>query len=227
MFDEIANFPPDPMALPGGLRAIITGEYGINPKYAQVSISAGDHRELNADERDCANIDPGVTYAAHTNQFGDELGDRGLISLCPIAFRFPTIAQITNGSPGCQGLGSYDSGLMTPLGGHVLHELIHWRYLVYDGPLFDEIVVEQEGVPDGENIISDYDADSSNEFEPPDGYGPYHTRLLAEHEGSSDAVNNADNYRWYAQSKFWQWRCGRSFGPAPDNSYNDKLRVPS
>ncbi len=193
-----------------------------------MSISAGDHMRLNADERDCVNVHPDVTYAAHTRQFGD-LGNQALISICSIAFSFPSLGQILDpgkAGPGCAGLGTVDSGWMTPLGGHILHELIHWRFLVYDGPEFDQLIVEQQGVPDGENIISDYDSESSPEFEPPDGYGPYHTRQLRAHD-NGDAVNNVDNYRWYAQSMYWKWKCGRYFGPAPDNSYSDKLRVPT
>ena len=173
-------------------------------------------------------MDPDVTLFAHTRQFAD-LGNQALISICPVSFRFPSLGQILDPSkagPGCAGLGPVDSGWMTSLGGHILHELIRWRFLVYDGPLFDETIVEHEGVPDGENIISDYDSEESSEIEPPNGYGPYNTRQRREHK-NNDAVNNVDNYRWYAQSMYWKWKCGRSFGPAPDDSYTDMLRVPS
>ena len=32
--------------------------------------------------------------------------------------------------------------------------------------------------------------------------------------GKSEAIQNADNYVWYAKSKYYSWICSRRFGPA-------------
>jgi hypothetical protein len=41
---------------------------------------------------------------------------------------------------------------------------------------------------------------------------------LAQH-GNGDARKNADNYRWYALSKYWSRKCdGRMFSASIDNS---------
>jgi hypothetical protein len=34
--------------------------------------------------------------------------------------------------------------------------------------------------------------------------------------GTVAAINNAENYVWYALTKFWSAKCGREFGPAVD-----------
>lgn len=118
---------------------------------------------MEPDERDCQDLNNGDTNYAYLNQFGD-LENRALISICDVAFRFPSLGQIADvdkAGPGCNGLGPYDSGWMTPLGGLVLHELFHWRYLLRDVQGFDDIVQELEGEKD-ENIIVDYDGKLSS-----------------------------------------------------------------
>ena len=235
VFDEIANLQElSDAAEPWFLSEILKHkERVLNPKFALVSISAGDHHELELDERECELHDPSErTLFAHARQFGD-LGDRALISLCDAALRFPTLNSIVinderrtgRGDPGCDGMGAVDSGWMTSLGGHILPEIIHWRYIFVLGiDDWIEVVTDYKEDEDDEKIIVDYDANEGSFMTPPSGYGPYNTRALASHR-NGEAINNADNYRWYAPSKYFQWKCGRSFGPAPDETFGDDLRL--
>jgi hypothetical protein len=57
-------------------------------------------------------------------------------------------------------------------------------------------------------------------IDPPDGYGPYNAKRLKDRALSEPGVNwfyptlnNADNYMWYALSKWWGFACGKQFGP--------------
>lgn len=123
---DIADGAPLPDAL---LRA-----WSMNPKYISLTISWGDNQRLPEDEKDCQNIDSDFEWAAYTTQFG-ELGNEAWMSLCEETMLFPSLAEIEDpqqAGPGCDGLGSTDSGWMTSLGGHILHELIHWRFLLED-----------------------------------------------------------------------------------------------
>ena len=97
----------------------------------------GDHPSLDEAEKQCSKQHD-YLYSAYTVQFG-ELEDRALISICNDGFKFPGLKQIidaalplSQGGPGCAGLGTHDNGLMTSLGGQLLHEFVHWRYLLQD-----------------------------------------------------------------------------------------------
>ena len=200
------------------MRNTIENFVGINAKYDQLSISAGDHPELEEDEKRCPDIDSSHSWAAYTIQFGD-LERRSLLSICDFGFRLPSLNQILDpakAGPGCAGLGDHDSGRMTSLGSEILHEVIHWRYLLQDVADFDDVLMEYDDTDEGENIIIDFDGGESSFMSPSDGYEPVHAHKLVGH-GEGDAVNNADNYRWYAQSKYWSFMCGKCFGPARDN----------
>jgi len=60
---------------------------------------------------------------------------------------------------------------------------------------------------------------------PPDGYGPANAaQLVINNQG--DSVQNADNYRWYVVSKYWQWICKRQFDKQDDPDKDDKMIPP-
>ena len=216
------------ITIPDDTKDILKKFISIDEKYTDLSISAGDHAELDDDEKDCPDINSDHKWAAYTVQFG-ELGDRALMSICDYGLHLPSLDEIRDPArvgPGCAGLGDHDSGLMTSLGGQILHELIHWRYLLKDVADFDDVVEQHEDTDDGENIIIDFEGGESSFMTPDDGYGPVNAHLLVAH-GVGDAVNNTDNYRWFAQSKYWAFMCGRCFGPALDNvADGDSARRP-
>jgi hypothetical protein len=131
-------------------------------------------------------------------------------------------------------MGDYDNGFMTSLGGHLLHELMHWDYLFQGVPGYDEAVKATL-----RGRIDDYDYETwseglKDEFpdlewpeEPSNGYQPNNAREL---NGASEQENlgrrNADNYRWYSQSKYWSFRCKKEFGANEDYDQHsdDRLR---
>ena len=97
----------------------------------------GDHPSLDEAEKQCSKQHD-YLYTAYTVQFGD-LEDRALISICNDGLKFPGLKQImdaalplSQGGPGCAGLGTHDNGLMTSLGAQLLHEFVHWRFLLQD-----------------------------------------------------------------------------------------------
>jgi len=38
----------------------------------------------------------------------------------------------------------------------------------------------------------------------------------------AETIQNADNFVWYAQSKYWSWICQKTFGAAVDPSDDEK-----
>lgn len=162
------------------------------------------------------------------------------------AFDFPSFDEIFT-KRGCGGLGQYDSGLMTSLGAHLLHEMVHWRLLVRaenNRERFDAVIPHVVILPDPDDedleieeehdYIDDYDRDQQEdpEIDPLTGYGPKNAHDLVVNGGGA-SFRNADNYRWYAVSKYWSWRCtlaamGRrvTFGQQDNNDLGDKQIPP-
>jgi len=111
----------------------------LNPRYRKLTIWAGHHPDL-PDPGDDPGSDPeedpegDITVAATTFQLDEVdgiLDDRNA-AICRVskrAFDYPTLKQIINDRT-CEKLRPADSGLMTSLGAHLLHEMFHWRYLV-------------------------------------------------------------------------------------------------
>ncbi|EXJ70876.1 uncharacterized protein A1O5_05868 [Cladophialophora psammophila CBS 110553] len=152
----------------------------------------------------------------------------GLISLCPGSGLFtyrlslkdtenpPAWARaggMPDGTPlpgfGCAGLGDRDTAFMKVMGSTVLHELLHWPWMFLSVPDYDRLI------PDHDHRIWDYDGP----WVPGGAYGPYNTMRINQlpadpRTGKSQSLQNADNYVWYALSRYWSFRCGRSFGPA-------------
>lgn len=147
-------------------------------------------------------------------------GNRAYTQVYRRAFDYPSLNDIFTKRT-CAGLGRYDSGLMTSLGAHLLHEMVHWRLLVRasnNEEQFDEVIPHTVLVPDpndedelqeeDRDYIDDYDR---NQYEDPDidprtGYGPTNAHELVIN-GDDACFRNADNYRWYAVSKYWSWKC--------------------
>ncbi|KIW76207.1 hypothetical protein Z517_10953 [Fonsecaea pedrosoi CBS 271.37] len=154
------------------------------------------------------------------------LGDIALVSMCDEAFEYPSPEETanppssvkapeSNPEPGytCDGLGDDDSDWMTSPGGILLHELLHWTFLLDDITGFSDIIDENDD--EFPQIVDLWGPD------PPDGYGPFHVMQLRT-QGAYIAIQNADTYRCYAQSKYWTWKCGKSFGRAQSDEDNTR-----
>ncbi|KAH0846183.1 hypothetical protein FOPE_12510 [Fonsecaea pedrosoi] len=152
--------------------------------------------------------------------------------MCDEAFEYPSPEEVANppssvkapeGNPEpgytCDGLGDDDSDWMTSPGGILLHELLHWTFLLDDITGFSDIIDENDD--EFPQIVDFWGPD------PPDGYGPFHAMQLRS-QGAYVAIQNADTYRCYAQSKYWTWKCGKSFGRAQsdeDNTRRTGIRI--
>ncbi|OQU98033.1 hypothetical protein CLAIMM_03870 [Cladophialophora immunda] len=159
----------------------------------------------------------------------------GLISLCPDSGLFqyrlslrdtedpPAWARVggdPSGTPlagfGCDGLGDRDTAYMKVIGATVLHELFHWPWMFLSVPDY------AARVPDHDHRIWDYDGPWA-----PGAYGPFNALRINQlpadpRTGNSQSLQNADNYVWYALSRYWSFRCAKTFGPAlsADDNYN-------
>ena len=209
VFRTIANMPL-PAKLDDSTIIDILSSPGVHEMSAQFNrlvLSVGDHPDLPSTKQLCERSENGnplaFTFLSHA------LGDWAWISFCEDAWQYPSLDQIYNpvdankGKPGwgCDGLGDHDSEFMTTLGGLLLHELMHWTWLLYNFPNFDDLIGQGAiGLPQ----IGDFPGP-----EPADGYGSLHAKQLK-------SVENADNYRCYAESKYWQYRCGRPFKESMD-----------
>ncbi|KIW89774.1 uncharacterized protein Z519_09931 [Cladophialophora bantiana CBS 173.52] len=232
VFQTIANIPLS-QELDGdnvvGILSSASVAQDLQPKFDQLEIAYGNHPTLPENKQDCgkaaAKGEGGITAAF---AFIDPrvLGDIALVSMCDEAFEYPTLEEIANPSssardpqgnpePGytCDGLGDHDSDWMTSPGGVLLHELLHWTFLLEDIPGFEDIIDENE-----DNFPQIIDFWGPN---PPDGYGPFRASQLRD-LGAYVAIQNADTYRCYAQSKYWAWKCGKPFEPA--QSEDDNIR---
>lgn len=186
---------------------------------------------------------PDLEISATTFQDLGPEGQKAYTQMYKRAFDFPSLNDIFNKRT-CSGLGQYDSGLMTSLGAHLVHEMIHWRLLVRDlnnKQKYDEIIPHTIYLPDPEDeeedeeVVQDFIDDyNKNEYKDPDidpstGYGPANTHLLVINGGMA-SFRNADNYRWYAVSKYWSWRCTLAargqkvvFGQQDNNQLGDDI----
>ncbi|KIX95962.1 uncharacterized protein Z520_08217 [Fonsecaea multimorphosa CBS 102226] len=111
-------------------------------------------------------------------------------------------------------------------------------YLNYDGkapreandPAWPELF---KGIPTYMQVIEEHQfgpqiADYIIPGPFPDPYGPFNAASLAKFPadkktGYSLAIQNAENYVWYANSKYWAWKCNRPFAAATteaDNMFN-------
>ncbi|KIW12382.1 hypothetical protein PV08_09659 [Exophiala spinifera] len=239
VFRAVANIPLDLTIDSQNVEHVLnTGS--LNPRYSQLSIAYGDNPKWS--ERTCEMQLPGdgiFGYLYFASPFG-------YMSLCrgTLFERFLTLEDTFNPPPwaranndpngqplpgwGCDGFGDHDNSYMEVLGSWVLHELMHFQPLFYDIPNWKAI--QHTGwirdFPDG--------ATPGMSGGPPNGYGPYYARLINALPpdpvmGLSQSVGNADNYAWYALSKYWSLTCGKPFGPSntrEDNVNFSKRKAP-
>lgn len=113
--------------------------------------------------------------------------------------------------------------------------MFHWRYLIrtaanqedYD-LIIDRYYFDQEFNLIPYNCPVDYRPsapEGTRPNDPPDGYGPAHAAELVLNN-EEDSLRNADNYRWYVVSKYWQWICKRQFDKQDDTMQDDRM-IPS
>ena len=70
--------------------------------------------------------------------------------------------------------------------------------------------------PKGEKVIVDYERTKNDNSVPPNGYGPFNAWALRQYNNRR-AKSNADNYRWYALSRFFTKRFNKAFKAALTN----------
>lgn len=228
VFMEVANIHADHIDSQN-VESILSASsvaYELHEKFGNLEIALGDHPEVEEGERLCGRIltASGFGVYSYTTLDFDELdldaedgGQYAWQSLCEEAFDFPFLWEIellaTDLSghilPGhtCAGLGDRDSDYMDSPGGILLHELMHWTYLLETVDRFSSLIEPDEG---GFHQIRDY---SNPSGVPINGLGAFNAMQL-KNRARYDAIQNADNFKWYALSKFWSWRCRRTFGPA-------------
>ncbi|KAK5050403.1 hypothetical protein LTR84_003684 [Exophiala bonariae] len=199
--------------------------FQLHDKFQNLEIALGDHPEVEDEDKICGRIltETGFgVYAYTTLDFDDfdidaEGSKFSWQSICEESFEFPFLWDIellaTDPSGHvlaghtCAGLGDRDSDFMDSPGGIILHELTHWSYLLENIPGFSDLIEGDEG---GFHQIKDY---SNPGGTPPNGLGAFHA-LQLRNVGPYTSIQNADNFKWYALSKYWAWRCGRVFSPS-------------
>lgn len=151
--------------------------------------------------------------------------DGACISMCDLVWDHPPLQEIFQpeiewiGHPGfgCETLLGEDTNLMLPAGGVLLREMLKWNYLFSDNVREWDIRIRTNAIH--EHQINEYQAPGPNSI-PPNGRGPYNAALLKTlpRGALSETVNNAENYVWFALSRYWSIKCGAVFGPATDPS---------
>lgn len=177
VFRTIANFPVEEQIDDQTIIEIISSASVVSelqPKLAKLEIALGNHPALPEDRNLCGTQSAGGTVFAFTYADPSALGDVALISLCEQTFQYPSLQEIENppstvrdaeGNPllgyTCDGLGDHDSDWMSSPGGVLLHELMHWIYLLEDIPNYYDLIEENEL---GDHQIGDFNGPN-----PPDG----------------------------------------------------------
>lgn len=148
--------------------------HDLQPKFEKLEIALGNNPSVPRSKQACGKQFGGGTAFAYSYIDPAALGPVALVSLCEDTFLFPTLDQIENPPPEkkdgqgkplpgftCDGLGDHDTDWMTTPGGILLHEMIHWTYLLEDVPNYDDIIDEND---DGFPQIADFGGP-----DPPDG----------------------------------------------------------
>lgn len=220
-----------------------------NPILKDLTIIAGKARPEEVPPEDQPDLEDGegdeLDIFCTTFQNYGENDDKAFSEYFRLAFDFPSLDEIFTLRT-CAGLGPTDSGLMTSLGAHMLHEMVHWRDLVRadnNKERFDAVVVHNIWAPNPDNegqyeeeemdIITDYSVKNYKNppAKPTTGYGPVNTRQLVLN-GNHASFQNADNYRWYGVVKYWSWRCTQANGgkkwefKQQTNEYMDDSMIP-
>ncbi|EXJ65256.1 hypothetical protein A1O7_01597 [Cladophialophora yegresii CBS 114405] len=226
VFRTIANIPFNQQFEPRtvGQYLQMLDAYGwLNPKFEQLSIAVGDNPDAGPPSysryKKCSDGGLAGVMLYDPRRYGR----RGLMSLCPQTFETfyslrdieqpPAWALDENGNPeegfSCSNMLDRDTDYMLSPGAILLHELIHWPYLLQDIPGYSTLI--RQYPRNDWSTIWDFTGPS-----PTDGYGPFNAMAVrnlpvSPATGTSQAIQNADNFVWYAVSKYWSWRCGRQF----------------
>jgi hypothetical protein len=120
----------------------------------------------------------------------------------------------------CASLETTTSYAMDNLAATVLHEYLHWNYLIAGGNA-------NRGAPP---LIRDWNIPFVPDADPSSGYGPYYSmrinQLYAQPGLSSngrarpDPYSNAENYVWFALEEYFKWKC-----PDYAGGFSDPLPV--
>ncbi len=231
VFRTIANIPIDMSVadvrghLSGGLLTIISTDT-LNPMFTDLIISFGDHPG-GMDNSGCSQD---VTLEGYQTILRSDVS-KFIITLCIPAWSYPPIGAIVNPPAdrvgqngfGCDGLGNRDSDLMMVPGSVLLHEMMHMGELFSGTVRNRDAKINTISAETHVHFIADYAGDLVHNWE---GYGPYYAHQLVDiPDGAySNALNNADNYVWYALSKFWSVQCQRQFGESIDAKKAVRLR---
>jgi hypothetical protein len=225
VFRTIANIPLDISIedLNGNapdLSTMLTDS--LNSKFPSLQIAIGDHPDRDDQDEQCEDNHIDGFFSFDNND-----PTAGLLSICNGAWRYPALDDIFEppaswrGKPGfeCNGLGPRESNFELPLGGVILHEMLHWPYLFQnDVPDWSTKVPTLPQYPTVRQI-PDYKDYTGN---PPDGYGPYYApQLKTVPKGMWGGqypitTNNADSFVYFATTKYWSLKCNRNFAPPVD-----------
>ncbi len=111
----------------------------LNPKFADLSISLGDHPDIREVDRGKSCNDGEL--GAQTTYLPSQYGNRALMALCPPSFEFYYSLQDIHDPPewalsavggkpepgfSCDGLLGRDTSYMLSPGSVIIHELMHW-----------------------------------------------------------------------------------------------------
>jgi hypothetical protein len=216
MFRTVANIPLDRQFDPFNVAeylASMAKNAQIHPKFAELTISLGNHPDVR--DRDRGRSCNDGKLGAQTTYLPAQYGDRALMAICRPSLEFyyalqdiehPPSWALTapGGKPeegfGCDGLLDRDTSYMLSPGAVILHELMHWPCLLQDIPGYASLA---QRTTHGYSKILDFPGPS-----PPDGYGPFNSAVIrnlpiSAFTGSSQAIRNADNFVWYAVDKYW------------------------
>ena len=198
----------------------------LNPDFAGLSISYGDNPGRPMHDDPCKNTKCGEFGLWGHLVFDADKPENAWMSICPITFEvFYSIQTMLSppdtlkNEPGMAttGLGDTETDYLETPGLTVLHELMHWPYLFRNVPDYARKIRLD---PDNYPQILDY----TSTTEPKDGYGAYYAqqiKKLPNKDGFSEALNNADNYAWFANVKFWSWKSKTwFFPPVSQNDYD-------
>lgn len=168
----------------------------------------------------CENVedDAWLVYDPRAPRPDEDFDGSAYMTLCPESrtFKFCVSLDMTENPPdwgrvggvasgapewgfGCEGLQGRDTSLMKVVGTTVLHEFFHWPKIFRDVPGYDTWI--RVNGYNGPQIIDT----SSNAI--PNPYGPWNTMRINQlppdpASGKSQSIQNAENYVWYALSKY-------------------------
>ena len=162
-------------------------------------ISIGD---VENDVVGCDNPDKIIAYMLQNGP----IPNQGIAVLCPPVFEDHLMQELHSNM-----LDTFVSQKKGGMGQILLHEFLHWDYLVE---------------PALGMHIGDWNSPPKPNVFPAEGYGPYNAMLVRQTENlipeNNAALKNADNYVYFALEAYWRQRYpGIEFDPAPPYPYTN------